>query len=103
MQQNRVKSMTCVGEAKKQRFLSCLLRRSPWCAAVAVSIEHVFGDAPLFTLCLPVALMRHDRSHRKLMNKTVGTKSTRGGYRVMGRPEDTREHWGLEIAMHMLP
>lgn len=28
----------------------------------------VFGDAPLFTSRLPVAQMRHDRSHRKLMN-----------------------------------
>lgn len=38
--------------------------------------------------------MRHDRSHRKLMNYTEGPKSTRGEYRVMGRPEDTAEYTG---------
>lgn len=74
--------------------MSCPLHGSARHNAVAVSIEHVFGDAPLFTPCLPVAPMRHDRSHRKLMNYTEGPKSTRGAYRVMGRPEDTAEYTG---------
>lgn len=70
---------------------------------MTVSIEHVFGDAPLFTLWLPVAPMRHDRSHRKLMNKTEGPKSTRGRFGAIGRPGGDRRALRLQLAQHMSP
>lgn len=53
-----------VKDDEEKHRLSCLLHGSTWCAAVTVSIKHVFGDAPLFTLCLPVAPVRSHRGHK---------------------------------------
>ena len=91
MSRNNVERDICVREAPKDNVWLSPLRGSTWCAAVTVSVEHVFGDAPLFTLCLPVAQMRHDRSHRKLMNLTEGPKSRkgRGWWGGLGRQQST--------------